>query len=126
MSLVLDASAILALVFGEPGGERVSEALPDAAIAAPNLSEILSIMIDRGRTQAEIQNVLAVMRPLVRSFDLRQAEQAGALRRNTRTRGLSLGDRACLALALTLKAPVLTADRAWAGLDLGVPVEVIR
>lgn len=126
MSHVLDASAILALVFGEPGGKRVSEALPEAAIAAPNLAEILSIMVDRGRTADEIEGILDVLRPLVRSFDLRQAELAGQLRRNTRAGGLSLGDRACLALALTLKAPVLTADRGWAGLDIGVPVEVIR
>ena len=64
--------------------------------------------------------------PLIAEFDAEQARLAGELLLRTRSLGLSLGDRACLALAMVLKAPVYTADRIWKGLKLGVPIHVIR
>ncbi|MGQ0563648.1 MAG: type II toxin-antitoxin system VapC family toxin [Gemmobacter sp.] len=126
MIVVLDASAILAVILVEPGRERVISALPHAAIAAPNLAEVLTILEDRGFAPERMAATVEGLRPLARDFTVAQAETAALLRGRTRHKGLSLGDRCCLALAIALNGAVMTADRAWAGLDVGVPVEVIR
>jgi PIN domain nuclease of toxin-antitoxin system len=125
--VVLDSSAVLALVNREPGGERVLAALPDAVISAVNLSEVVAKLVDRGATMAAIEEALSILRLDVRSFDTELARAAGELRRLTRDRGLSLGDRACLALAAQLGAVALTADRTWAGWTQGeASVALIR
>lgn len=128
MTVVLDSSAVLAAIFGEGGSAPVIAHLEAGAgwIGAVNLAEIATRLIDAGYSDADARTTLADLGAVVRPFDAEAAVAAGLLRRATRARGLSLGDRACLALGLAEGLPVVTADRAWAGLDLGVPVEVIR
>ena len=123
---VLDASALLCLLFEEPGHERVETALGSACIAAANLAEVVGKLVDRGVPADEAIADLRSVDLEVIDMDRAQAEAAGALRAATRAAGLSLGDRACLALAQSLGAAALTTDRAWAGLDGGVAVEVVR
>ena len=123
---VLDASAPLALLQGEPGAERVAAALPRAAISGVNLSEVVAKLTDGGLPAEAIRASLAGLDLDVRPFDEVLAYDAGELRPATRARGLSLADRACLALARRLDAKALTADRAWLGLEVGVVIEAIR
>ena len=123
---VLDASALLCLLFEEPGAERVEAALGSACIGAVNLAEVVGKLVDRGVAPGEAVADLRGIDLEVIDFDRAQAEAAGTLRAATRAAGLSLGDRACLALAETLGATALTTDRPWAGLDCGVAVEVVR
>jgi len=126
MTVALDSSAILALLFGEPGGDRVAPVVGDAVISAVNLSEIVAKLIESGYRDDEAERAVDGFLPSVMPFDAPLAIDTGVLRRGTRRQGLSLGDRACLALARREKARVLTADRAWADLDIGVEIEVIR
>jgi PIN domain nuclease of toxin-antitoxin system len=132
VTAVLDASALLALLKGEPGAERVAEALEQGAyLSAVNLAEVLSRLADWGEDPAEAQARMAQVGLLgaaveVLPFTGEDALEVARLRALTRAYGLSFGDRACLALARRLGLPALTAERAWAELDLGVPVEVLR
>jgi PIN domain nuclease of toxin-antitoxin system len=126
MTVVLDASAALALLLDERGGARVAEASPDAVIGAVNLAEVLQRLAQRAVAPAAIDAADALFAGRVVPFTEALARDTAALTAETRPLGLSLGDRACLALARSLKAPVMTADRAWTALDVGVTVEVIR
>ena len=113
---VLDASAILCLIRAEPGAETVKAALPGSVVSAVNLAEVIAKMSDLGMDEALISAVLDPLQLVTVAFDGDQARASGLLRPHTRTRGLSLGDRACLALAEHLSATALTTDRAWAEL----------
>lgn len=124
--VVLDTSAVLAVVFAEKGAAVVAPLLGKALVSAVNLSEAVSKLLDRGATIEEARAVLSNLSLSVAGFDADQAWAAGALRSATRMRGLSLGDRACLALAGARGVPAITADRAWAEVDAGVEVRVIR
>lgn len=126
MNVVLDASALLAMINSEPGADRVYDVLTDAAVSAVNYSEVIAKLVDKGHADGESISVLDALPINVRPVDVAQARRAGQLRSSTRERGLSLGDRICLALAIEMEVPALTADRAWAGLDLGVEINVIR
>jgi ribonuclease VapC len=111
----------------ESGQEIVRTALGQGAvIGAVNLSEVVTKLMNRGASASEIRTELDGFGLDVIQFDAELAYRAGFLRPLTRQLGLSLGDRACLALAERLGVPVLTADRAWQGLQLGVTVRVIR
>ena len=123
---VLDASALLCLLNQEPGAVRVGEAMAGATISAANLIEVISKLIDKGLDGPTVVADLAELDMVVADVDRTQAEQAGLLRLKTRTHGLSLGDRACLALAQQTGSIALTGDRAWAGLNLGIEVELFR
>jgi PIN domain nuclease of toxin-antitoxin system len=123
---VLDASAVLALLLDEPGADTVAATMDGALVSATNLAEVVSRLTDRAAAADHIEAAVAMFRPITAAFDAAQAEIAGRLRPATRHLGLSLGDRACLALAITREMPVLTADRSWAGLDVGIEIEVIR
>jgi ribonuclease VapC len=125
--IVLDASALLALLNGEPGTEPLTpELLTDAASSTVNLAEVQSKLVLRGIDPDDAwEAALTPIREAV-SFDAEQARIAGALAAQTRSLGLSLGDRACLALALSLRAPVYTTDRSWKKLKLGVSIHVLR
>jgi ribonuclease VapC len=124
--IVLDASALLAVLRAEPGAERIEPRLEGARIGAVNLSEVVTKLIDDGVPEAEIRLAIGRLELNVHAFDPEHAYLAGVLRKATRAFGLSLGDRACLALAQSLCALALTADRSWSGLDLGIAIEVIR
>jgi PIN domain nuclease of toxin-antitoxin system len=123
---VLDSSAILAHLNGEPGAERVAEHLGDALISAVNLAEIVTKLVERGASLALIRPALSRYGLAVVPFDEDLAERSGALRAKTKAFGLSLGDRACLALADRSKLPVLTADRMWKELGLSLDVRILR
>lgn len=123
---VLDASAVLALLANERGAEQVQAALGSALISAVNLAEVLAKLSDRGATVAELRLVRTSLDIEVRSFDESAAWRASGLRGTTKSFGLSIGDRACLALALEEALPALTTDRAWSTLDVGVDVRSLR
>jgi len=129
---VLDASALLAYLGDEPGAELVASAIAGGAvIATVNLAEALSTLAARGREPAEVAALLTDRGLLggaitVEPFTGADAIQTARLRPLTRAAGLSLADRACLALAARLAAPALTADRAWQQLALDVDVHTIR
>ena len=123
---VLDASALLALLFQEPGGEKVLERLPGSMLSTVNLSEVVTKSVDAGMTIEESRLVLAGLPCQIVPFDGEHAYLAAALRLVTRPFGLSLGDRACLALGWTTGWPVVTAERTWAECDVGVQVIQIR
>lgn len=124
--VVLDASAVLAVLLVERGAERVLAVLGNAVISAVNLSEVVAKLEDRGVASPTADRYIATANLTVIPFDEALATAAGRLRRDTRHRGLSFGDRACLALGAQLQATVVTADRTWAELDLGIVIEVIR
>lgn len=123
---VLDATALLALLQEEPGAETVAEAIPQSSISAINLAEVVGKLVDAGMPEEAVRTALAGLGIEVIPFDEDLAYRTGLLRPLTRPYGLSLGDRACLALGQRLGQPVLTADRVWASLKVGVKVRVIR
>lgn len=126
MKAVLDASALLALLNEEPGSEVVEASIPGAVISAVNLSEVIAKLSENGLPDEAIHQVLEDVELEVHVFDAVSAHQTGRLRPETRSSGLSLGDRACLALGRQLGLPVLTADRPWRDLALDVEVRLIR
>ena len=123
---VLDASAVLAYLRNEPGSEVVGSLLPGATISAVNLAEVISKLSDRGIAAATYRHALGALGLRVAQFSEESAYAVGALRDLTRSAGLSLGDRACLALAKALNLPAITADKAWGKLEFVVEVRVIR
>jgi len=124
--VVLDTSAILAVFLGELGSERVTRHLFKALTCSVNLTEVVTKMLDKSVAVPDIEGAVSELCGEIIDFDRDLAIQAGLLRAATRHRGLSLGDRACLALAMREKLPVMTADRAWSDLDLPVEVVLIR
>lgn len=125
---VVDASALLALLLAEPGGDRVRAVLAQSVMTAVNLGEVVGHFARNGAAEAEIRRVLDPL-PVERvPLDEGLAYMAGLLLAVTKSAGLSFGDRSCLALARRLGVKALTADRAWSGLaqTVGVDIEVIR
>jgi ribonuclease VapC len=126
MVAVLDASAVLAVYFDEAGAGEVRAALPGALLSAVNYTEVIGKALDRGDTLAASLHKLAAMGVEIVAHDARLAQRAGELRPLTKRAGLSLADRACLALAERERLPVLTAGRSWKALGLGFDVRLIR
>ncbi|MFN3717136.1 MAG: type II toxin-antitoxin system VapC family toxin [Thiobacillus sp.] len=128
MNFVLDTSALLTKVYAEPGAARVDAVLLNGRclMSSLNLAEFASKCSDQGMAREDVEIVLDGFDIEIVEFDAGLALCAGVLRAATRHPGLSLGDRACLALAQKLGATALTADRAWVGLDLGIAVECLR
>lgn len=132
MTSVLDASALLAYLHEEPGADVVADALAESArMSTANFAETLSKLADAGRVPSEVADELAdrgilggllVLEPVTGDDALTIAD----IRATTGRRDISLGDRACLALALRLGLPVLTSDGSWADLGLDVAVQPIR
>lgn len=123
--VVLDASAILALIFDEAGSDRVAAVLDRSMVSAVNVAEVFSKFADKGLlTDAMVDDFSQLGIDIV-DLDFEQAEIIGGLRDKTKHVGLSLGDRACLALALLKKTTAITADTSWKKLKL-CPVEAIR
>jgi PIN domain nuclease of toxin-antitoxin system len=123
---VLDASALIALVRGERGADIVAARLPNAVISAVNQAEVQTKLVAAGVDELLAWWHISELRCASVPFNEEQARIAGGLIRITRTYVLSLGDRACLALAIQRRAAVYTTDRAWKDLDLGIEVNVIR
>jgi ribonuclease VapC len=123
---ILDSSAVLAAVLHEPGANRVLGLDGRRIVSTVNVAEVRTRMIDLGYENEEAESAFAMIGLEEVSFSSSQAKTASDLRPLTRKGGLSLGDRACLALAMALGGTALTADRAWAALDLPVSIELIR
>ncbi len=126
MSIVFDSSALLAITFEEEGAEIAIQSLNDGIISAVNASEVITRYIDLGASEDDARASLLAFGLEIYPFDESLAIATGLMRSITRDAGLSLGDRACLALAIREQSSVLTADRAWATLDLDIAVELIR
>ena len=122
---VLDASALLALMLGEAGADVVAARIGRACIGAVTLSEVVAKLTERGVPQAVVHESIEELGLDVRPFTAEQAMLAGNLRNAARGAGLSLGDRAGLALAITLKAEAVTMDAAWANIPLPVQVTLV-
>ena len=112
-SCVLDSSALLALLLNEPGADLVAGYFPDVCMSAVNLAEVIAKLCERGMPPEDARQAVANTGIDVVAFDEHQAHHTGALRSATRAFGLSLGDRACLALAQSRGLPAVTADRVW-------------
>lgn len=127
MTAVLDASALLALLYRESGHEVVAELLDGAVVSTVNWSETIQKVAQRGLTDSSATDMLLALGLQVLPFHRAAAEAAAHLWPLCREHGLSLGDRACLAVAQGIPdATAVTADKAWADLDIDVPVQLIR
>lgn len=126
MSVVLDASALLAFLHDEPGSAAVSQALDGACVSSVNWSEVLQKALHRSVNVEGMQQEFIDIGVSFESFTQEHAEIAARLWSQTRPHGLSLADRACLALATARNRPALTADRTWRRLDLDLDIRVIR
>lgn len=124
--VVLDASALMAMMRGETGGDRVTDCMDRAVISSVNLAEVQTKLVDAGMGDKDAWRHIDEAGCISVPFDDEQARLAGSLVRITRPFGLSLGDRACLALAINRKATVFTTDRIWKKLSLGIEIEAIR
>ena len=122
---MLDASALLALLFGEPGAEAVADLIAEgAAVCAVNLSEVATVLVRRELDVDEIIDPL-VQQVAIEAFTDADARSAASLQPGAKF-GLSLADRACIALARRLGSNAATADQSWSGLDVGVQMTMIR
>jgi PIN domain nuclease of toxin-antitoxin system len=123
---VLDASALVALLWEEPGSDAVEPLLDVATISAVNVAEVLQRYRSVGVSTAGKRDSIEELGVMIEPFTGPDADESAALWASTRSAGLSLADRACLALARRLDVPAHTADRAWAGIEVGVDVVLIR
>jgi PIN domain nuclease of toxin-antitoxin system len=121
---VLDASALLAFLRNEPGADKVAAVLTQSCISAVNLAETISKMVEHGKPLDQVGYQIDRLRIPAIPFDAAQARIVASLRPATRAAGLSLGDRACLALALQTSLPALTAERDWG--QCGLNIEIVR
>jgi ribonuclease VapC len=125
-SCVLDASALLAMLQDEPGGDTVQELLETAAISSVSWSEVIQKALDRRMEIEGLRHDLEALGLEILPFTAVLAETTAQLRSATRQAGLSLGDRCCLALAAVLGLPAITADRIWPDLGLPIKIRVVR
>jgi PIN domain nuclease of toxin-antitoxin system len=123
---VLDASALLAFLQDEPGGEIVDTFLSNARLSTVNWAEVVQKSVARGVDVRGMKEDIEALGVIIQPFTIEQAQIAGNLWSETKTLGLSLGDRACLALGLQMRAAVLTTDQVWANLKLDLDIRVLR
>ncbi len=123
----MDASAVLAILNGEAGADKLPHRLlNDATVSTVNLAEVHSKLVGRGLDPDEAWEAALSPVRYAEPFADEHARIAGGLVTQTRKLGLSLADRACLALGIALGTPVYTADQSWKGLRLGIRIHVIR
>ena len=123
-TIVLDASALIAMLKQEPGGDKVAEIIGDSKITAINHAEVISHFCHAGMPIAEVDAMLRLLPLVIVSADEKLARLAGHLRTLTSSAGLSLGDRFCLALAQLENLPAWTSDRKWQTIAEAVQVEI--
>jgi len=125
---VLDASAVIALILGEKGAERIADIVDDCALSTVNLAEIVGYFARNGASEAAIRDLFDGLQINIVPLDAELATAAGLLLPATRAAGLSLGDRACLALAQQLRVKAMTTDRSWSRITraTGIEIELIR
>ena len=128
MSFILDASALLAYLHDEPGADRVDALIYDCLISTINWSEVVQKSLVRGVDIDGLREDIVSIGVIIENFTLLDAEEAAKIWLLSRSMGLSLGDRACLALAIRLQTPILTADRVWLNLatKLNLDIRCIR
>jgi PIN domain nuclease of toxin-antitoxin system len=124
--VVLDASALIALLRGEPGSALVEKRLAAAVLGTVNLAEVVSKLIKGGMPENLAISIMTSLGLRIIDFNEELAQMSARLAEDTKHLGLSLGDRACLALAQQLKLCVLTADSSWTKLQLDIDVKLIR
>lgn len=122
----MDASAVLAVINKEPGAAYVWDRMPGSSISSVNYAEVITKLIENGSPAKAAKEAIDDYLLQVISVDADLGARMGTLHEVTQRKNISLGDRACLALAERLKLPILTADRAWAKLDLDLTIELIR
>lgn len=126
-SVVMDASAILAIIHHERGEEKLTdEIMVNAVISSVNLAEVQSKLVKKGYAAEHAWEDATSYLKMIEPFTSEQARIAGDLIAKTEKYGLSLGDRACLALAISLNAPIYTTEQIWRNLKLGIKIHVIR
>lgn len=126
MSVALDASALLAFLFGDPGHEQVAAVIDDCELSTVNLAEVISRFARDGHDPGLVYRQIAGSGIRILPFGGEDATLVAQLLLPTRALGLSLGDRACLALALRRGIPALTADQAWSKLTLPIRIQIVR
>ena len=128
MIYVMDASALLAIARGEKGYELVEELIQskECVISSVNMAEVGAKLMDSGLPEAQLSKILLQFQVDVVDFNAEQATRSAALRPLTKSFGLSLGDRACIALAQLMQGCVVTADRAWSDVELALKLKVIQ
>jgi PIN domain nuclease of toxin-antitoxin system len=124
--VVVDASAIIAIINGESGAQKATEGARGARMSALNYCEIAGWLAERGSTATDVEGVIAPFDLTVEDFNRSRALTAGLLTAKTKGRNISLADRACIALAIELGLPAMTGDRVWRDLGLGVDIVLIR
>jgi len=125
-SAVLDSSAVLAVLNGEPGVDKIAQVLTDALLSTVNYAEVVAKLVERGTSLVEAKTALQSIALTTVDFDIALAQRTGELRAETRKRGLTLGDRACLSLAEREGVAAITADRSWIGAIPGVEIRLFR
>ncbi len=123
---VLDASAILALIGEEPGAEMVAAVIANCIVSTVNGSEAIAKLVQRGLPTQTAEEIIFGLPFELADFDRPQAAAAGRMWQRGREAGLSLGDRACLALAEATGLPAITADRQWQQFRSSVDIRYIR
>jgi PIN domain nuclease of toxin-antitoxin system len=123
---VLDASVLLAHISGERGSGAVPRLANDALLSTVNLAEVFAKLLERDLSASDAASMIYRYGFYPVPFDRELARRSGMLRPMTKPLGLSLGDRACLALAQREALPVLTTDKSWTKLNIGVEIKVVR
>jgi PIN domain nuclease of toxin-antitoxin system len=126
MNFVLDASALLAYLHREPGWKEVQPVVGESCICAVNWCEVAQKTKQKGMATEKARSLLEELGLTIIPFSSEHAELAANLLEHSRQHGLSLADRACLALTIEQKTPVLTTDRVWSKLDLSIEVRLLR
>lgn len=124
--VILDSSALLAMLQDEPGGDQVAETLDQSVMSSVNLAEVVSKLTGWGASAAAVRELVTELPVRIAPASSVSGLAAGRLHAQTRSQGISLGDSFCLTLAQEAGLQVLTADRAWATLELGLEIRLIR
>ncbi len=125
--VILDASALITLLSEEKGNETVASVLPKSVMSSVNIAEVAKFLTEKqGLNKEEVSNIIQSLVETIIPFDTQLALLSADIVRDTKSLALSLGDRACLALAISTGYTVYSSDRIWSKLDLGCKVVVIR